>query len=178
MDFPLKIESLCKSLGVDLIPLTRIVSDTSLTEEDIFSIWGNEDGVIQRCGNRHRISYNDTVRLGRSRFTLCEELSHMILGHTKDSKFSLSNQQYDLSTYHQYEEEARIGAGILLCNPKFFYFYQSLLQPNLLANICKITPQCARIRYDILKKYKSEITSNKVYPFLPLPEFKIMRIAN
>ena len=169
---PLQIVPLCKKLGVMLYPLSKITAKTGLTERNVFDIWGNEDGVIQRYGGNHKISYNDHANSRRARFTLCEELTHMVLGHTADEEFNIFRQGFSPAKYERYEEEARMGAGILLCNPKFFYYYQRVLTPSDLADICGITQQCATTRYDILKRCEPEITSNKVYPFLPLPEFE------
>lgn len=166
---PFEIELLCKRIGVDLVPLSKILSDTEFTAEEIFSIWGNNDGVVCRCNERHRIAYNDSVSQGRIRFTICEELSHIILGHTQDNRFNVFHQDYRPEIYQQYEEEGRIGAGLLLCNPKFFYTYQRVITPNDLSIICNITIPCAIARYNILSKHKDEIVSNSVYPFLPVP---------
>lgn len=170
---PLSIGPLCEKLGIKLVTLSQITAATGLMDNDVFDIWGNEDGVMQRYKRNYKISYNDHAQPGRVRFTLCEELSHVILGHTKDKEFDIFNQKYSSTKYDRYEEEARIGAGILLCNPRFFYYYQRILSPIDLADICCITLQCAKTRYGILKRCESEITSNKVYPFLPLPEFDV-----
>lgn len=170
---PFEIEPLCKQIEVDLVPLTEIVAHTGLTAQEIFSIWGNEDGVIHRYQNKHRISYNDNAPHGRKRFTICEELSHMILGHTKDQRFCMCRQDYCAETYAQYEEEGRIGAGLLMCNPKFFYTYENSITPSKLAEICCLTLPCATARMNILSKYKAEIMSNTVYPFLPSPEYHV-----
>lgn len=166
---PLNIESLCEKVGVDLVPLSQIIQDTGFSNDDIFSIWGNKDGAINCCGDTHRISYNDAKPQGRIRFTMLEELAHMICEHTKDPRFNIFSQEYDEDTYLQYEEEARMGAGMLICNPKFFYSYQDVLTISLLANICDITLPCARTRSDVFHKFKAEITSNPIYSVLPTP---------
>lgn len=161
--------SLCRKLGIEVVPLSAIVRDTGLSEDAVFSIWGNEDGVINCWGTQHKIAYNDHAPEGRIRFTLGEELSHMVFEHTKDPSFNMFHQSYHPDLYEQYEEEARIGSGLLLCHPKFFYNYQEQLTPNHLACVCGITERCAEVRYEILTRFKDEITSNGTYPLLPAP---------
>ena len=171
---PIKLSPLCKSIGVDLVPLSQITANLNLFPQQIFSFWGKEDGVIHRYKDRHCIAYNDTVSTRRIRFTVCEELSHMILGHTQDVRFNMLNQNYCSETYLQYEAEARIGAGILMCNPKFFYKYESQITPNQLAELCELTTSCANTRFNILKKYKHEIIGNPDYINLPEPKHPLL----
>ncbi len=38
---PVCPEDLCKKLGIELIPLTQIIRDTGLNQNEIFAIWGN-----------------------------------------------------------------------------------------------------------------------------------------
>ncbi len=173
-DIPIELAPLCKKIGVELIPLTRITAESDLSPNEIFDIWGNSDGVVHRYQDRHCIAYNDTVSSGRKRFTICEELSHMILGHTQDTRFDIRQQNYCPATYRRYEEEARIGAGILMCNPKFFYQYESELTPRQLAELCGLTLCCANTRFQILKKYKSEILQNPDYIDLPQPKLSLL----
>lgn len=169
---PFQIAPLCKKLDVALVPLSSIIKDTGLSMQAVFDIWGNEDGVINRYGGKHRISYNNLVPRGRVRFTVSEELAHMVFGHTENPEFNMFGQNYCQATYDQYEEEGRMGAGMLICHPKFFYSNQNILTPGNLALACDLTIPCATVRYDILNRFKTEITANGVYPFLPTPELK------
>lgn len=166
---PVDIDELCKSCGVGLVPLSRIVNDTGLSEKDIFAIWGNEDGSVSTYGNKHRIAYNDHRCAGRKRFTVCEELGHIICEHTKDPSFNMFCQTYEEDVYARYDEEARMSAGFLVCHPKFFFTHEWLLEPEVMSEVCGITPSCATTRYAVLQKYRSDIEANVAYRFLSLP---------
>ena len=166
---PLDLSSVCRAAGADLVPLSKIIEETGLTESEVFHIWGNEDGAVNAYKGRHRIAYNDKMPFGRVRFTLSEELSHMIFGHTKDPDFNIFFQKYASGKYAQYEEEARLGAGFLVCHPRFYYTYRRILNPQHLSEICKITLPCAVTRCDVYNKYEEEITQNMAYRFSPIP---------
>lgn len=101
------------------------------------------------------------------RFTVFEELSHILLGHTRDERFCVFAQQYPEEIYQQYEREARIAAGLLLCPPQFFYrTYPPLLERELPA-ACLITSQCAKTRLKVLYRYRDEIEAHPLYQELP-----------
>lgn len=166
---PIDLNDLCNRAGVDLVPLSTIVRDTGLTAEEVFAIWGNKDGTVNYHRGRHRIGYNDAAPSSRMRFTICEELAHMVYGHTEDPDFNMFRQDYESQKYAQYDEEARIGAGFLVCHPRFFFTYDRYLKPAHLAELCDISLPCAEIRYEVYQKYKGEITSNITYQFTTLP---------
>ena len=166
---PLDLPALCSSLGIDLVPLSRIMNDTGLTAQEVFAIWGNEDGAVNMCGGTHRIAYNDRLPQGRIRFTLCEELAHVVYAHTADPDFNIFFQRYAPGKYANYDEEARLGAGFLICHPKFYYTHERLLTPKHLSEICNITLPCARARCEIYAKYRDEIKNNFTYQFAKIP---------
>lgn len=170
ISLPLDVEELCSVLGIELCPLSEILEGTGLSSEDVFRIWGNRDGVCMHHGNQRKIAYNDYLPRGRTRFTICEEVAHFIIGHTKDQRFNIFDQQYDHDTYKRYEEEARMGAGLLLCQPQYFYRHTDLLTPEVVAYLCDITGCCAKVRCDILTRYKRDITQNPYFDVLPQPE--------
>lgn len=166
---PLDVPSLCRDCGVDLVPLSQIVSGTGLSAAEIFSIWGNKDGSITAYGKKHRIAFNDSACRGRTRFTICEELGHVICGHTRDPAFNIFHQDYSENVYAEYDEEARIVAGFLVCHPKFFYAHEKLLEPEVLASVCGLTLSCAQTRHDVLTKFRTDIKNNFHYKRLSLP---------
>ena len=170
---PLELGGLCGRAGVELVPLSQLTRETGLTEREIFAIWGNRDGAVNAYKARHRIAYNDALPHGRVRFTICEELAHMVYGHTADPAFNVFSQDYDAEKYAQYEEEARLGAGLLICHPKFYYTYEWFLTPKNLAEICRITQPCARVRREVFSKYRDEIERNMAYQFSKLPRTQI-----
>lgn len=167
---PLDLNNLCNSCGVELIPLSQITKETGLTKAEVFAIWGNQDGAVNAYNGIHRIAYNDCCCTGRTRFTICEELGHIICDHTNDPEFNIFAQAYSNEKYSCYDEEARLVAGFLVCHPKFFYTYEKMLSPQLLSTICEITLPCASARYDILQKYRKEVESTIAYRSLPIPK--------
>lgn len=169
LTLPLSIDRLCADLNIELIPLSRIVQQSHLSEHEVFDMWGNEDGVACRYGTLARIGYNDSKVSGRVRFTQCEEICHHLLGHLDDPRFNLFDQQFDEETYNRYEEEARIGAGLMLCHPQFFYANPQYITPDDVEYLCGVTHPCAETRCRILNKFYSSITSNPLYPVLPQP---------
>jgi len=180
---PTSVDDICKIFNVTLMPLSYILKNSTLKEDDIFSIWGNKDGVINVCKLNHnkqiyRISYNDNLSYQRIRFTLMEECCHIILGHTEDPLFNIYNQSYNEDLYKQYDEEARMCAGILLFSPKFYYTLKSTLHYNLAANFCNISESCAKVRISIYNKYENEIKFNKYYRNLPMPIVNIEKYKN
>ena len=96
---PVSIERICRILKIELVPLTQISFETGLSQEDIFALWGNRDGVLQYFNGRYKIAYNDLQSEVRRRFTVMEEISHCLLGHGLDPTFNMFNQHYDRQTY-------------------------------------------------------------------------------
>ncbi|MGN1108979.1 MAG: ImmA/IrrE family metallo-endopeptidase [Oscillospiraceae bacterium] len=164
---PVSPEELCRKQGIELVPLTQIISKTGLTQDDIFAIWGNKDGVLQQYDGSYIIAYNDTMPLVRRRFTLLEEFSHSLLNHCSNPGFNMFNQKYDQHTYGAYEEEARMCAGLILCPPQYYYNSPLKISLSSFQQVYKVSEPCARARIDILKKYESEIKKSEFYDLLP-----------
>ncbi len=178
--FPISIEKLCNLLNVELKPLSNIIRETSLKAQDIFDVWGNEDGCViyYSQANKHKIAYNDYKPTERIRFTICEECSHILLGHTQDPSFNVFLQSYTSDTYEEYDETARIGAGLILCSPKFYYNNQHLVSPTHLRTICQISQPCANTRIKVLNKYKYEIQNHPLYESLPSISVPLSMLKN
>lgn len=165
---PVWAEDICQKLGIEIVFLSDIVRCTGLSEKEVFSCWGNEDGVIQAYGDVCKIAINDKMPSKRQRFTVMEEIAHKLLGHIFDEKFNIFHQNYDAATYRQYEEEARICAGIILCPPQYFYDdYNKQMPQNLFKTVYNVSAPCAKTRIDILSKYEYEIKNCELYRFLP-----------
>lgn len=173
LSLPLHIDKLCDSLGIELCPLSSIVAGAGLSEQEIFDIWGNEDGAVMQCNGHNKIAYNDSLPKGRKRFSICEEISHVVLRHVEDSRFNVFNQSYGNRIYREYEEEARIGAGLLLCQPQYFFLHRDLLTPSSVSYLCDITNKCAEVRCDVLSRFETSIKSNPLFHLLPQP--KVLR---
>lgn len=138
LSLPLHVDKLCDSLGIELCPLSDIVAGTGLSKQELFDIWGNEDGAVMQFNGHSKIAYNDSLSKGRRRFTICEEISHVVLRHVEDSRFNAFNQSYGKQIYREYEEEARIGAGLMLCQPQYFFLHRELLTPSSVSYLCDI----------------------------------------
>lgn len=165
---PVWAEEICQKLGIELVCLSDIVRNTGLSERNIFGIWGNEDGTLQAYGDICRISFNDRKPIKRQRFTIMEEISHKLLDHISDERFNIFSQSYDEATYHRYEEEARMCAGILLCPPQYFYDdYNKQMSQNLFKDVYNVSAPCAKTRIDVLSKYEYEIKDCELYKLLP-----------
>ncbi len=169
---PLDVKQLCRNMGIELLPLSEITANAGLTEDEVFDIRGNKDGCANSYKDHKVIAYNDSQIEGRIRFTICEEIFHFVLGHTEDPRFCIFSQKYDESTYQTYEEEARTGAGLILCQPQYFFANPDKLSPNNLEQLCGITGKCAVVRYDILTKFQASICKNPLFNQLPMPKVK------
>lgn len=169
---PVDITKLCQSTGIGLIPLSKLIEDTSLSAAEIFTLWGNEDGAVHLHNRKYKIAFNDDLPSTRVRFTLCEELAHIVFDHVSDPDFNMFTQKYAPEKYLKYDEEARLGAGFLICHPRFFYTYESRLQPEHLSSLCGISLSCAKARREVYLKYKDEITTNITYQFSNIPQSK------
>lgn len=164
---PVWTEDICQKLNIELIRMTDIIRDTNLQKEDIFKIWGNEDGVMQAYGEICKIAYNNTMPIHRQRFTIMEEVAHKLLKHINNERFNIFNQSYDDKIYKRYDEEARMWAGLVLCPPQYFYSYEKEMTQNLFKNLYKVSSSCAKVRIDVLCKFESEIKECSLYKSLP-----------
>lgn len=174
--YPIQIHQLCVILNVELIKLSDIILNTNLTKEDVFKIWGNEDGTLMSYKSdkgvfHHKIAYNDSKSPGRQRFTLLEEFSHIILKHYELESFSIYKQSYTEKEYQYIDEEARICAGFLACPPSYYYSNKSLWCTYICeySSVLDITPSCAKTRGEIYTKHSGLIKKNKLYSELPKP---------
>ncbi|MEE0120606.1 MAG: ImmA/IrrE family metallo-endopeptidase [Agathobaculum butyriciproducens] len=171
---PIDIYQIADILHVPLTSLSQIVQESDLSKEDVLCIWKNEDGCVHSYTDKdgrtkYRIAYNDEKPKGRMRFTIAEELSHIMLGHTNLEEFNMFHQSYSEAKYQMIDEEARIAAGILLCSPKFYYEQGFIYDVSELALAYSITEACAKTRISVFDKWETEITENPLYCQIPMP---------
>ena len=62
---PLNIEALCRTLELELRPLSAIVRESGMSAAEVCAFWGNPDGALQRHGGRYVICYNDARITGK-----------------------------------------------------------------------------------------------------------------
>ena len=145
------IASLCSIYGIKLMPLSLYL-ENGFTKEDFFISIGNEDGAASCCDGAYYIFYNDFQPHYRIRFTIAEELMHVLLGHTDDHRFQLGAQYQDV-IYDQYEREAKLGASFILMPPKLYYTYRNFYNFKKLAWIFDMSEAAA---YRAIKLYERE----------------------
>jgi hypothetical protein len=165
---PLNPEALCRALGLELRPLSEISRESGMSEREICACWGNEAGVPQRAGGRRTICYNARKPPKRVRFTLCEEISHDLLGHLDEPGFSAFSQDYREEVYQRCEEEARFAAGLLLCPPRWYFAHERELDERSLARRCGVSSACARRILADYAAYGAEIRACPTFGFAPI----------
>ena len=165
---PLNVEALCRTLGIELRPLSAIVRESGMGEAEVFALWGNPDGVLQRAGGRFYICCNDSRPPNRVRFTICEEIAHRVLGHLDEPGFSAFSQDYRPEIYARCEAEARFAAGMLLCPPRWFFAQGQELSERALARRCGVSLACARRLREDYARWGDVIRACPTYGFAPV----------
>lgn len=166
---PVQLEKILDFLDVGLIPLSRIIRGTGCGKEEIFKLWGNRDGHLMTCavaeGYLLKIAYNDLdFSQGRTRFTISEEIAHILLGHYKDDMYRINAPVpwYD-EIYQQHEKQARLAAGLILCPPPVFYQIPQYLTVQAISGLCSVTPKCSKTSLNVLFQYQLEIQGRNSY---------------
>ncbi len=142
LTLPVDVAALCPLYGARLVSLSELEAK-GLDSEAVFAVWGNRDGVAMASRRGRTIGYNDRAAEKRVRFTLAEELMHLLLGHTEDGRFRLGEQSYDAETYERYETEAKRGACMLLIPPTVYFRYRALYGLGAIARLCHVSRACA-----------------------------------
>lgn len=139
---PVDVMAICRAYNIDVVPLSYY-TEQGMTPKDLFTIWGNPDGVASTCQGRSVINYNDRAKENRARFTLSEELMHVLLGHTEDPRFSVFSQSYEPEVYAQYEREAKTAAAMLLFPASLWLRHGREATDAAFARVCRISKACA-----------------------------------
>ena len=142
LTLPVDVAAICPIYGARLLSLSEL-EEKGLDAETVFAVWGNRDGVAMASRRGRTIGYNDRAAEKRVRFTLAEELMHLLLGHTEDERFRLGEQSYDAETYALYEAEAKHGACMLLVPPTVYFRYRELYGLGGIARLCRVSRACA-----------------------------------
>lgn len=164
---PLNIPALCRTLGIGLCPLSELTRESGVSAAEICAGWGNPDGVLLRRGGRFVIAWNDAQPRRRQRFTLCEEVSHWLLGHLDEPGFAIGSQGFREEVYQRCESEARFAAGLLLCPPRWF-FAQERPTADLLMRRCGVSLACARHILGDYERWGEAIRACPGYGFAPV----------
>lgn len=132
---------LARLYGVRVLPLSWY-EDRGLPSAELFQVWGNVDGVASKQDNTYMINYNDRAPHHRARFTLTEELMHILLGHVNDPRFSVWSQDYSEDVYRAYENEAKTAAGLVLF-PAGLWGRHQRASDRAVSKVCDISEACA-----------------------------------
>ena len=141
LTLPLDVAALCPLYGARLLSLSELEA-RGMDREAVFAVWGNRDGVAMASRRGRTIGYNDRAAENRIRFTLAEELMHLLLGHAADPRFAVGEQSYDAETYALYEAEAKRGACMLLVPPTVYFRYRSRCGLDAIARLCRVSRAC------------------------------------
>ena len=139
---PVDVERICALCGVELLRLSDYEAK-GFTAQEMETVWGNPDGAASFGAGHPVIGYNDRAPARRLRFTLAEELMHVLLGHVHDPRFNAFSQDYDPALYALYEAEAKRAAGMLLFPPALYYAHRRSASLAQLARICRVSKACA-----------------------------------
>ena len=86
-ELPVAPEVLLKDTGAELLTLSELTRSPHCGTQDIFGIWGNRDGAVFASEGVFSVCYNESMPRRRVRFTLAEELMHIVLGHVGSGEF-------------------------------------------------------------------------------------------
>ena len=92
LTLPVDVAALCRHYGARLVTLSEL-ERRGMSREAVFAVWGNRDGVAMSGRRGRAIGYNDRAAEKRIRFTLAEELMHLLLRHTADRAFALASRR-------------------------------------------------------------------------------------
>jgi Zn-dependent peptidase ImmA (M78 family) len=178
--FPVDLKTIAYFNRIKLLPLSKQIADGQ-DQNIIFEFWQNTDGAAHvYCKRGHDIriiGYNDRKPPRRVRFTLAEEIMHIILGHSYDIHFDVNGGRFDPEIYAAYEEEAHLAAGLLLCNPKTCYrldFERQLTESDLM-RIFLVSRDCAYRTICDLHEYEQVIKNSPHYKKLNAPVVSLYR---
>lgn len=149
---PVDIEALCRMYGAKMTTVDEAVA-MGLDRETLMSCMGNRDGVATRGRKGWGIIYNKNAPINRLRFTLAEEFMHTVLGHTLDPRFNALDPSYSEDVYRQYEEEAKVAAGLLLVPPRVWQRYGRVAGVGGVGKLCGVSDSCMYTWLRVMKKY-------------------------
>lgn len=143
-----------------IIPYSKFMKDHKLSEDEVISYLGSEDGctILEESTNRYLVFINDLEHIifspRRRRWTLAHELGHIVLDHhritdkTKLSRDGLSDSEYELL-----EKEANYFASILLA-PSIVLLTIDVQSANDIYDLCELSMEASNNRFDNYLKWK------------------------
>ncbi len=139
---PVNIKNIYNILNIKIVPLSEYLT-LGMTREEVYAVWGNTDGAASKMGSEYAVGFNDVkVSEKRARFTLAEELSHILLGHTDDPLFNAFRTGAQPDVYDRYEAEAKATASLILI-PGAFWLRHKGAGIHRMAKVCGVSEACA-----------------------------------
>lgn len=140
------IDNKIDSLPVDVVKVScdngiRLIKNSAAQE-----LRNGESGVCISDGKQWYIVYDDSLPLGRKRFTIAHELGHIFLQHSRAAGFYARTMERKTSPL---EIEANIFASRFLA-PACVLWAINALDAAEIARVCEISQQAAEIRAERL----------------------------
>ena len=167
--FPVDLIKMASDNNIKVMSLTDHIAN-GLTEQQAFDLWGNDDGAAMFIRGYLVIGYNDRKPAKRIRFTLAHEIMHIVLCHMLDLQADEGSQYYKPDIAEEYELEANLAAGLLLCHPKVCYSLRNSMNEKALQRLFGVSHDCALRVLNDLHEYDAVIHKDKVYRKMAMPE--------
>ena len=158
--YPIDIDALFSNFKdtVRVIPYTTHMNKYNLTEEEVISHFGSEEGctIYKEKLNRYLIFYNDLDNVFKSpqriRWTLIHELGHILLGHLKEIEdIKIFRNAISDIQYKTLEIEANRFSALLLAHPMILNTI-GINNSIDIEKICNLSTEASKYRYtDYLK---------------------------
>ena len=136
------IDNKVDRLPVDVIKVVSENGITLLKNSDAQELRPGESGISIFDGKQWFIIYDDTLPLGRKRFTVAHELGHIFLGHPLIAGFHARSVA---AVMPPTENEANIFASRFL-SPACVLWGMNLHSAADIARVCELSDEAAGIR--------------------------------
>lgn len=136
------IDNKVDRLPVDVVRIVRDNGILLLKNSQAKELRNDEAGISIFDGNQWFIVYDDSMPLGRKRFTVAHELGHIFLGHPLFAGFHARTTDGNQT---QTESEANIFASRFLA-PACVLWGINVHTADDIARICEISREAAEIR--------------------------------
>lgn len=136
------IDNKIDSLPVDIIKIAIDNNITLIKDSDAGELRPDEAGISIYDGNEWFIVYDDSLPLGRKRFTVAHELGHIFLGHPLVAGF---HARTTARVVPPTENEANIFASRFL-SPACVLWGLNIHSAADIAKICELSEEAAEIR--------------------------------
>lgn len=136
------IDNKVDSLPVDIVRIVQNNGIRLLKNSQANELRQGEAGISIFDGNQWFIVYDDTLPIGRKRFTVAHEIGHIVLGHPLIAGFHARTTGGELP---QTESEANIFASRFLA-PACVLWGLNVHTAADISRICEISAEAAGIR--------------------------------